>query len=194
MKFRQGIQVVVAMFFILFIALPATAGQPTEQLRSTVDALVAALSAPRATAAPGPELRDQLGRLIAARFDFVEMAKRALGSHWEARSQEERAKFVKLFSALLEKFYGRALYSYGGEKFAYSGESQQGSDAEVRTRVVQSSGEEVSIDYRLQSAGSEWKVYDVVIDHVSLVENYRSQFNRIIAASSFENLLQRMRT
>jgi phospholipid transport system substrate-binding protein len=183
------------MFFILFIALPATAGQPTEQLRSTLDTLVTALRAPRATAAPGPELRDQLGRLIAARFDFVEMAKRALGSHWEARSQEERAEFVKVFSALLEKFYGRALYSYGGEKFAYSGESRQGSDAEVRTRVVQSSsGEEVSIDYRLQSAGSEWKVYDVVIDHVSLVENYRSQFNRIITASSFENLLQRMRT
>ncbi len=185
---------VVAMFFILFIALPATAGQPTEQLRSTLDALVTALRAPRATAAPGPELRDQLGRLIAARFDFVAMAKRALGSHWEARSQEERAEFVQLFSALLEKFYGRALHSYGGEKFAYSGESQQGSDAEVRTRVVQSSGEEVSIDYRLQSAGSEWKVFDVVIDHVSLVENYRSQFNRIITASSFENLLQRMRT
>jgi phospholipid transport system substrate-binding protein len=194
MKFRQGMQSFMALFFTLFMALPATAGQPTEQLRSTVDALVAALSAPRATAAPGPELRDQLGRLIAARFDFVEMAKRALGSHWEARSQEERAEFVKLFSTLLEKFYGRALSSYGGEKFAYSGESRQGNDAEVRTRVVQSSGADVSIDYRLQSAGSEWKVYDVVIDHVSLVENYRSQFNRIITASSFENLLQRMRT
>ena len=194
MRFRQAIWAVVGLFFILFIALPASAGQPTEQLRSTVNALVAALSVPRPTAAPGAELRNQLGRLIAARFDFVEMAKRSLGSHWEARTREERGEFVKLFAALLEKFYGRSLYSYGGGKFIYSGESQQGSDAEVRTEVVNSSGENVSINYRLQSSGSEWRVYDVVIDHVSLVENYRSQFNRIIAASSFEDLLLRMRT
>ena len=194
MIFRQAIRAVIALFFILFIALPASAGQPTEQLRSTVNALVAALSAPRPTAAPGPALRDQLGRLIAARFDFVETAKRSLGSHWEARTREERVEFVKLYAALLEKFYGRSLYSYGGGKFIYSGESLQGNDAEVRTEVVNSSGENISINYRLQSSGSEWRVYDVVIDHVSLVENYRSQFNRIIAASSFEDLLLRMRT
>jgi phospholipid transport system substrate-binding protein len=186
-------RLVIASLFVFSIALPATAGEPTDQLRSTVDALMAALKAPRPTAAPGPELRDRLGRLIAARFDFAEMAKRSLGSHWEARTAEERIEFVKLFAAMLEKFYGRSLYNYGGGKFVYSGESQQGSDAEVRTQVVNSSGEDVSINYRLQSTGSEWKVYDVVIDHVSLVDNYRSQFNRVITASSFEDLLQRLK-
>ena len=183
----------MALFFSLSMPLRLTAGQPTEQLRATVDALFAALSAPRPTAAPGPELRERLGRLIAARFDFAEMARRALGAHWPALTMAEQREFVEAFAALLEKSYGHALYTYSGEKLTYSSETQQGDDAEVHTTAVIKSGDATSVNYKLHRIDDEWKVYDVVIESVSLVDNYRSQFNRVIAASSFQALVRKMK-
>jgi phospholipid transport system substrate-binding protein len=173
---------------------PLIAGEPTEQIRATVDRVLAILRDPNLKSdAKKKERRDRLRQIIYSRFDFAAMAKHSLGSHWRRRSLEEQQEFVELFTRLLEDSYLDKIESYNGEKFKYTRESQDKNYAEVDTKLVTKKGEEFSINYRLHSTNGEWKVYDVIIENISLVNNYRSQFNRILANSSFEELIRRMK-
>ncbi len=139
------------------------------------------------------ERRDQLRKILYSGFDFSEMAKRSLGSQWRRLSPQEQGEFVQLFTDLIERAYIDRIESYRNETFRYPKEKLDGSFAEVESRIVAQKGEEYTLLYKLQLAGSEWKVYDVVIENISLVNNYRSQFNRIIAGSSYQELVQRMK-
>jgi len=121
------------------------------------------------------------------------MAKRSLGAQWQRRSAEEQREFVKLFTALMENGYMSNLEGYDGEKVIIAGEKQDKEFAEVDTKVVTKKGEEIAINYKLRQAGGDWKIYDVVIENISLVNNYRSQFNRVIARSSFDELMRKMK-
>jgi phospholipid transport system substrate-binding protein len=138
------------------------------------------------------ERRDQLRQVISARFDFNEMAKRALGQHWQRRSAEQQRQFVQLFTDLLERSYADQIESFNGEKIVYGREKEEQDDAEVDTKIVTKKGEEFSVNYRLHPVERDWKVYDVVIENISLVNNYRSQFNRVLANSSFDELLRKL--
>jgi phospholipid transport system substrate-binding protein len=169
------------------------AGIPSDQVRQTADRVLLILQDPRLKAADKTkERRDQLRQVISARFDFNEMAKRSLGQHWQRRSTEEQRQFVQLFTDLLERSYADQIESFNGEKVLYGRENQDRDHAEVDTRVVTKKGEEFSVNYKLFSAGREWKVYDVVIENISLVNNYRSQFNRVLANSSFAEFLRKL--
>ncbi len=121
------------------------------------------------------------------------MAKRSLGSHWRRRRVEEQNQFVAVFRDLLEKAYLDRIESYNKEKFTYTNEKIDEPYAEVGSKILTAEGEEFSIRYRLLRAGNQWKIYDVVIEDVSLVNNYRAQFNRILANSSYEELVQRIK-
>jgi len=125
--------------------------------------------------------------------DFEEMAKRALGSHWRRRNPKEQQEFVRLFSDLLENAYISRIEAYNNEKLVYTGEKLDGQYAEVQSRMATSKGEEYSINYKVRLVNSQWKVYDVVIENISLVNNYRSQFNRVITKSSYEDLILRLK-
>ncbi len=131
--------------------------------------------------------------LIEPQFDFVEMAKRSLGGHWQRRSSKEQEEFVKLFTELLETSYIDSIASYNGEKIAVKGEKQDKDYAEVDTKIVTNRGEDFSVNYKLMAGSGGWKVYDVVIENISLVNNYRSQFNRVIAQSSYEDLMYKLK-
>jgi phospholipid transport system substrate-binding protein len=120
------------------------------------------------------------------------MAKRSLGSQWQNRTPEEQREFTKAFTRLLENSYLDQIESYNGEKFRYLREKQDKDAAEVETKVVNKKSEEFAINYRLRQAEGEWKVYDVVIENISLVNNYRAQFSRVLTKSSFEELLRTM--
>ncbi|MGH7845282.1 MAG: MlaC/ttg2D family ABC transporter substrate-binding protein [Candidatus Binatia bacterium] len=137
----------------------------------------------------GNELRE----LISRRFSFEEMAKRSLGSHWRDLTTDEQKGFVQLFTELLERNYIDRIKAYTDEKVIFTGERRDEGYAEVESRVVKREGQEFSIDYRLHLMGDEWKVYDVVIENISLVNNYRSQFNRVILNSSYKELIRRMK-
>ncbi len=186
-----------ALVLLLFCSLApsvARAGVPTEQVRSTVDKVLAILRERRRNPENKKnEARAELRQVISGRFDFEEMAKRSLATHWRRRSPQEQREFVKLFSDLLEKSYADKIESYNGEKVVYARENQDKDHAEVDTKVVTKKGEEFSINYKLRDAGGQWRVYDVVIENISLVNNYRSQFNRVLTKSPFEELLQKMR-
>ena len=172
----------------------SAAGVPTDQLRATVDRVLMILRDPRLNSVDAKEARRaELSKAIFPRFDFEEMAKRSLGSEWRRRTPSEQKEFVSLFTELLKDSYVESIESYRSEKVIYRRESQDGDYAEVGTTVITKRGEEFTIDYRLNIEESEWKVYDVIIENVSIVNNYRSQFRRILGRSSFAELLQTIR-
>ncbi len=188
----------VAMFGLLLwsaaAVTPVQAGTPSDQMRGVIEKVLAILKDPNLKSpAKRSERLEQLRQVIYTRFDFAEMAKRSLGAQWQRRTPEEQREFVKLFTDLLENAYFDNIESYDGEKVVISGEKQDQDFAEVNSKIATKKGEEIAVNYKLQQTGGDWKVYDVVIENISLVNNYRSQFNRVIAQSSFDDLLRRMR-
>ena len=170
------------------------AGAPTEEVQKTVDRAVAVLKNPSLKSeGKKKERRDQIRQVLLPRFDFAEMARRSLGAHWRQRTPEEQREFVALFSDLLERSYIERIEGFNDEKFTYTRERQDRDYAEVDTKIQTPKGEEFSINYKLHLADQSWKVYDVVIENISLVNNYRDQFNRVIAKSSYEELIRRLK-
>jgi phospholipid transport system substrate-binding protein len=172
----------------------AVAGLPTDQIKSTVEKALVVLNDPHLKPpAKLKERRDQLRQILFARFDFTEMAKRALGSNWRRRTTQEQEEFVRLFTDVLERTYAEIIESYTDEKIVYVNERIDGTYADVGSKILTSKGEEYSINYKAHLISNEWKVYDVVAENISLVNNYRSQFNRVIANGSYEELVRRLR-
>ena len=137
--------------------------------------------------------RLEVRRVATDLFDFDEISRRALSRHWTARSPEEQAEFVRLFTDLLERTYLGRIESYSGEKIVYMGETVDGPFATVRSKVVTRRRGETPLDYRLHLRDGRWKVYDVLIDHVSFVATYRSEFSRILQKEPYPALVERLR-
>jgi phospholipid transport system substrate-binding protein len=179
---------------LLLYPFNAFADGPTVEIKSTVDQVIQILTDPQFQGeAKKQERRKRLREPIFARFDFQEMAQRSLGAHWHRRTPEERAKFVRIFSALLEQAYVDRIESYNNEKFTYMSERIDGPDAEVGSKMRTSKGEEIIINYKLHRVGEDWRVYDLVIENISLMNNYRSQFNRILSSSNYDELVSRIK-
>ncbi len=186
--------VVAAGLCLLYIAI-VWAGVPTEQLRTSVDQVIVILQDPSLKAeSKVPERRAAVRKEADNIFDFEETAKRALGPHWQKLTEPQRREFVSLFTDLLERAYLSKIDQYSGEKLTYVGDTVDGDLAIVRTRFVTKNGTEVPVEYRMVRRGDRWLVYDVVIEGISLVNNYRSQFNKIIQTSSYDELVSRMKT
>lgn len=170
------------------------AAAPGDEVRQTVDQLLVILKDPRLKEEGNQgERRGKLKQLIYQRFDFMEMARRSLGPEWGRRSPEEQKEFVRLFTNLLETTYLDQIEAYSGEKVRYLKGRADVNYAEVDTKIVDNKGQEFSFNYRLHNRDGDWKVYDVIIEQISLVNNYRAQFNRVLARSSFKELLESMR-
>jgi phospholipid transport system substrate-binding protein len=167
------------------------AASPAEEVRASIDRVLATLKDPRLQKNP-EKRRQQIKEIIRERFDFGEMARRSLGPEWQRRTPEERKEFVKLFIDLLERAYISAIEDV--EAVRDLREKVDGNYAEVKTRVVDKKGVEFSVDYRLHNVNGDWKVYDVLVENVSLVNNYRDQFNRILTRYSYEELIRRMKS
>lgn len=186
---------IAALLAAVFLApAPARAGVPTDQIKATVDKAQLVLRDPRLKPpTKQSERREQLKQVLFSRFNFTEMAKRSLGANWPRRTPQEQEEFVRLFTEVLERAYADIIEAYIDEKIVYLTEKIDGGYADVNSKIVTNKGEEYSINYRAQLVGSEWKVYDVVAENISLVNNYRSQFNRVIAKSSYEELIRRLK-
>src|ERR1700687_2610672 len=167
---------------------------PLELVRASVARVLPSVRAPRPVALGGGQRRAEIRRVAQGLFDFDEMARLTLARHWKDRSISEQAEFVRLFTDLLERSYLTTIENYAGETITFVGESVGDPYAQVRSRIVTNRLVEVPIDYRLRRRDSRWVVYDVVLDGVSLVSNYRSQFNTIIRTSSFADLMAKLRT
>jgi phospholipid transport system substrate-binding protein len=186
---------ILSIALALVAVRAAQAGPPTEQLKAGIDKVLAILQDPALKQPAKAEERRQKIRAIANDvFDWQETGKRALARHWQARSPQEREEFSKLFADLLERSYVGKIEAYSGEKIVYGEETLDGDQATVRTKLITKSGTSIPIDYQMQKADERWRVYDVKIENVGLVANYRSQFNRIIQQSGYNDLIQRLRT
>jgi phospholipid transport system substrate-binding protein len=179
-------------------AVAAPAASPREVVEAAVGRVVAAIQRADMESEPAPsrvheQHRLQIRRVATELFDFDEISRRALSRHWAARSAEEQAEFVRLFTDLLERSYIGRIESYSGETLVYLGETVDGPFATVRSKVVTRRRGETPLDYRLRLRDGRWKVYDVLIDHVSFVSTYRSEFERILQKESYAALVARLR-
>lgn len=167
---------------------------PTSAVKDTIDRVLAVLGDQALKVAEKQnERRAKLEEIIGARFDYEEMAKRTLPTQWKSLTADQQKEFVLLFQQFLANSYAGNVDGYSGEQVEYGKERLKGDFAEVQTKVV-SPKVEIPLDYRLLKKSGEWRVYDVVIDGVSLMKNYRGQFARIIDSSSFDKLLEKLRT
>ena len=189
----RALVLAVLLPFVLAGPQRVWAGAPSDQLRAQSDKAVKILEEPELKKKP-VERRTQVRQVANDIFDFPETAKRSLARHWAPRTQAERDEFVSLFSDLLERSYIGKIELYGGEKIQFIGESIEGEGAVVRTKLITKQGTEIPIDYRMLKRGDKWLVYDVVIEGVSLISNYRTQFNKIITTSSYQELIKKMKT
>jgi phospholipid transport system substrate-binding protein len=192
---KLGALVYALVFAVGMLAGPAEAGVPTEQLKTATDRVLKVLQdAELKQPAKREERRKQIRAIADQIFDWQETGKRALARHWQGRSPSEREEFSALFSDLIERSYISKIEQYSGERVEYVGETIDGDQATVRTKLITKSNTEIPIDYRMQKEGDRWRAYDVVIEGVSLVSNYRTQFNRIIQQSGYPELVNRMKT
>jgi phospholipid transport system substrate-binding protein len=194
---RTGAQWTLALLLVALSAA-ATDAQPPERARpidlvkASVERVLAVVQSSTTPVSEGRR-RSEIRQLADGLFDFTEMGRLTLAGHWRERTPREQQDFVRLFTALLERSYLSSIENYAGEKVSFLNESISGPYAQVRSRITTERRVEISIDYRLRDTGTRWVVYDVVLDGVSLVSNYRSQFNSIIRTSSFADLLAKLR-
>ena len=186
---------VIGLSLILILGAGKTvqASGITEGLRATIDQVISVVTDPQLKN-DRPTRRSKMKDLIFPKFNFLEMGKRSLGKkHWRKISPEQRKAFVDVFGKLLENSYANKLESYSDEKINYLDEIVKGRYAMVKTEVVRKNGT-VNVDYKLIESPSEWRVYDIVVEGVSLIKNYRSQFGKIIHNDSFDTLMDKLST
>jgi len=191
---RRAPMTMMAALLLGLTASGAAALTPTETVKSRVDEALLSLSrTSNPTAEASERRRAEVRRAADTLFDFPGMSRRALGRHWTDRTPAEREEFVRLFTDLIARSYIGKIDRYAGESIAYVGERVDGEEASVRSQVVTAKGSKIPVEYRLHRANDVWTAYDVLIENVSLVGTYRSQFDRIIKAESFATLLRRLR-
>lgn len=184
---------IAAAVAVLWMPGQSLAGPATDQVKGTVDQVLKILTDPALKGErKTKERRAQLRKTVLERFDFSEMSKRSMGRYWSERTPDERTEFVGLFTDLLERAYVDRVEGYTGEQILYLEETTDGNYSEVRTKIVTKRNQEIPIAYRLQRADSKWSVYDIVVEGVSLVNNYRTQFSKIIRTSSYQDLVKKM--
>jgi phospholipid transport system substrate-binding protein len=175
------------ILFVVSIRGEALAGSPTEEIQETIQRVVTIVN--DGTGRGEGERREQLRQALLPRFDFVEMAKRALGKHWN-NVPDRQQEFVAAFADFLGNSYVGKIVSYKDEKIIFVRESIDKDNAQVDTQVIPVKGEPFAVAYRLHRLQGDWKIYDVVVENISLVNNYRSQFNRILTSGSFDDLMK----
>ena len=183
----------ISLFLILGAGKTVQASGITEGLKTTIDQVIGVVTNPDYKN-DRPTRRAKMKDLIFPKFNFLEMGKRSLGKrHWKKISPQERRSFIDLFGKLLENSYANKLESYSDEKINYIDEIVKGRYAMVKTEVVRKNGT-VNVDYKLIESPNEWRVYDIVVEGVSLIKNYRSQFGKIIHNDSFGALMEKLNT
>jgi len=194
MTFKSLLRGFVFLLLIGGFSIPSVAGEPTEQVKATTDRILAIVTDPALKSAEKVKERNNLIRqAVDERFDWEEMSRRTLATHWAQRTPEEKKEFIDLFGKLLERTYMERVGDYSGEKVLYAGERVEEEYAVVDVEILTKQGRSVSVSYRLKKEIDRWLVYDISIEGVSLVNNYRTQFNSILVRSSFKDLMTKLK-
>jgi phospholipid transport system substrate-binding protein len=174
---------------LVFDLIACHAGEPLDLVKSSADRATAILKDPKLKSPDKKQERiERLKEAVNPIFDYEEMARRSLGAHWRRRTLAEQEEFAKLFRAFLEKVYSEKIGLYDGERVVFGREMFDQDYAQVESTVINAKGEQLLVVYRLKRTDGKWKVYDAVVENISIVNNYRSQFERVISKSSYEEL------
>ncbi len=183
----------VALLLLIFgLVTPSLAGEPTDHIKKTTDKMITILNDP-VLKNNVEERRKMLRNAVNERFDWREMAQRSLADHWKNRTEEEKKEFVPLFTDLLESAYMNRIENYSGDKVSYDAEKVQGDYSLVKVRIFTDKQVEIPVVYKMKKKGQEWMIYDVAIEGVSLVKNYRQQFDSVILTSSYQGLVEKLK-
>ena len=183
------LKVLLAVALVLGLGTNSWAGAPTDQLRTYTDQILKVLESPGLSL---PEKRAAVRKLASEVFDTMETAQRVLGQHWQPLNQTQREDFAKLFANLLEQTYISRIDEFGGERLTYVSEQVDGERAVVRARIITNKGTEVPVESRLLLKGDRWLTYDILVENLSLISNYRSQFDRVIRQQGYPELVKRL--
>jgi len=191
---RQIIAMILMVAVLMVMPFQAYAASAKETVETSVNKVLKTLGDPAFKAKPKDVKVTEIGNIIGEVFDFTELSKRTLGREWKKMKPEQQKEFTELFKELLQGVYADRLLSYTDQKIVFDKELElKKGRAEVQSNIVLSDGTKVPIFYRLTNQSGQWKTYDLIIEGVSLVKNYRSQFREIIAKDSPEKLLQILR-
>lgn len=194
---KAGIQALIVLLAVMFataFSTAAFAGAPTNTVKAAVDKVISILNNPKLKGpAHEKERRARIRKAVFDVWDFREMAKRSLGQYWRGRTEAQKKEFTDLFADLLERSYINRIESYSGEKIIWDKETVDLPYAEVDSHFLTKRREEIPVNYKLLDEDGKWRVYDMVIENVSLVNNYRTQFNKIIRQSSYDDLVRKMK-
>ena len=191
MKTGRCLGLILAMMVLPAYLYAAT---PTETVKVEVDKIVEMLKAPGFKSQPKENQIAKIREIINKVFDYEELSKRTLGRDWRNFSAQQQQEFIKLFSDLLEKVYADRILAYTDEKILFDRETALGAGkAEVQSQIVTADGRQIPLYYRMFENGGQWRVYDVIIEGVSMVQNYRTQFRDILSKNPPEELLNILR-
>ena len=196
MKHRIQRDLTITLTAVVFLGLIriCAAAEPLDLVKAATEGATAVLKDPKLKSPDKKKERiERLKEFITPLFDYEEMARRSLGAHWRRRTPAEQQEFAKLFRAFLERIYSNKVELYDGEKVVFGRETIDQDYAQVDSTVINAKGEEIAVVYRLKRTDGKWKVYDAVVENISIVNNYRSQFDRVISKSSYEELKKMLR-
>jgi len=188
-----GIGLSIVCLFAAEAALASTPVGPREAVESAVVRFMTIVQNGRPDAAIGAARSGEIRQIVREMFDFDEISRRALARHWQTLQREEQAEFVTLFRDLLERAYLTQLEGAGVEKITFLSEAMEaGGSAIVRSKVTTRQGAEIPLDYRMHVRDGSWRIYDVVVQGISFIASYRTQFDRVIRAESYGSLRERL--
>ncbi|HET6366967.1 MAG TPA: ABC transporter substrate-binding protein [Pseudomonadales bacterium] len=191
---RRVAVLVVALLTVWLAAAPTVgAGPLTDQFKGDLERVLTAIEETGKNGLDAARRQEAIRSMAEPVFDWREMASRSLGVHWQPRSEAERAEFVDLFRDLIQRSYITQVERYSGEPVRFTGEKVDGNLGLVSTRILTRRGQEVPIDYRLVNRDGRWRVYDVQVEGVSLIGNFRTQFDKVIRTSGYGELVQRLK-
>ena len=194
MRRRDLFQNILSFVLVVGFVVPALAGEPTEKIKQTTDKILSIVTDPSLkNPSKAQERKKSIRKAVDERFDWDEMTRRSLARYWDQRTDQEKKEFIHLFGELLERTYMNKVEGYSGEKVQYEGETLESEYAVVKVKIVTRKNVDIPVEYRLHKKGNDWLVYDISIEGVSLVNNYRTQFNSIISQSSYENLVRKLK-
>ncbi|MEQ8182153.1 MAG: ABC transporter substrate-binding protein [Smithellaceae bacterium] len=185
---------ILSILMVFVLAVPVYAGIPLNTAQSAVNRVLEVLRDPKLKSPAAKEIKKEKLRVIYKdMFDEIEFSRRTLARNWNKFTPAQRAEFVNLFEQVLEKAYIDKILAYSNEKVNFYKETMiSENQAEIQSRIITPS-KEIPINYRMIRKGNQWKTYDVVVENVSLVQNYRTQFNDILASNTPEQLLEILR-
>ncbi len=185
---------IVIFAFLAAMPLSVYAATPQETVEQGVNKVLKALSDPQFKAKSKDAQISEVGEIVATIFDYTELSRRTLGREWKKMSAAQQDEFVKLFTKLLQNVYADRLLAYSDQKVLFEKEIMlKKNSAEVQSFILDSDGKKIPLFYRLNDKGGSWKVYDIIIEGVSMVKNYRTQFRQILANDSPDKLIEILR-